>query len=274
MSDRHMSVLERGGIALAYSIIGDGSPVLFVHGATATGEFEWGQLAGELASRHRCVLPDLCGHGRSEHRPSGYSGQEVAADLRHLIDHLGLSRPHIVGFSYGSEISLMLELDAPGAARSLTLISPGTGRASDYRMPSMTYMHRVWPASLRRLHTEQHGPEHWRSLITVLVEDAARRPELSAETLASVRCPVLLIAGDHDEPARQRQARQFAEANPRARHVEIAGAAHAAHQERPDDVVRLIGEFLAEVDVSTAEHGETSRSDPKREQEPWHGASQ
>jgi pimeloyl-ACP methyl ester carboxylesterase len=247
-----MLTYQRGGHTLAYSVVGEGSPVLFIHGATGTGEYEWGRLAGRLAARHRCVLPDLCGHGRSDHRPSGYSGQEVAADLRRLIDHVGLDRPHVVGFSYGAEIALMLELDAPGTARSLVLISPGTGRASGYRMPSVEYLHRIWPAKLRGLHAERHGPDHWRSLVTVLQQDAQRRPELPAETLANVRCPALLLVGDRDDPIRRRQARQFADVNPAARYEEIAGATHAAHLERPDDVARLVGEFLTEMDVSTA----------------------
>ncbi len=55
---------ERDGLTLGYSVVGDGQPILFVHGATATGEFEWGRLAASLAADYQCVLPDLRGHGR------------------------------------------------------------------------------------------------------------------------------------------------------------------------------------------------------------------
>jgi pimeloyl-ACP methyl ester carboxylesterase len=252
---------ERDGLSLGYSVVGDGSPILFVHGATATGEFEWGQLAVQLSPRYRCVLPDLRGHGRSGFRRSDTAGEAVCADLLHLIDHLELESPHIVGFSYGSEVALMLELSAPGTARSLVLVSPGTGRPSDYRMPSLEYLHRTWPFALRRLHEASHGPEHWRVLVTALQEDSARRSQLSAETLAGVGCPVLLLAGDRDEPTRRAQGRRFAEVNTRARYVEVDGAAHAAHQERPDTVTQVIGDFLAEVDL-------------ERAGTPWHSARQ
>src|SRR6201996_3103442 len=87
---------ERAGVTLGYSVVGNGQPILFVHGATATGEFEWGRLAGRLASDYQCVLPDLRGHGRSQFRESGDMGQAICADLRHLIEHLGLDQPHIV----------------------------------------------------------------------------------------------------------------------------------------------------------------------------------
>jgi len=79
---------------------------------------------------------------------------------------------------------------------------------------------------------------------------------LTDDTLASVVCPILLMAGERDEPTRQRQGRRFAEVNPRARFVEIAGAAHSAHQKCPDTVRGVIGDFLAEVDLERAgSHG-------------------
>jgi pimeloyl-ACP methyl ester carboxylesterase len=244
---------RHNGLALAYTVMGEGPPVVFVHGATGTGTYDWGDLAARLSFACRCVLPDLRGHGRSEFRRSGYSGKAIRSDLRKLISHLGLGRPHVVGFSYGAEAALLLELEAPGTARSLLLISPGTGRPTGYRMPSVERLHQIWPDSLRRLHSAHHGHDHWRSLVTLLQEDSAGLPEISAETLAQVRCPILLLAGDHDEPTRRRQARRFAEVNPRARYVEIMGAAHAAHLERPDNVARVIGDFLAEIDAEAGD---------------------
>jgi pimeloyl-ACP methyl ester carboxylesterase len=243
---------DRDGLSLGYSVVGDGHPILFVHGATATGEFEWSQLAARLSPHYRCVLPDLRGHGRSGFRGSDKTGEEICADLLHLVDRLELDKPHIVGFSYGSEIALMLELLRPGTARSLVLISPGTGRPSDYRVPRLEYLQRSWPFALRRLHESHHGPEHWRVLVTALHEDSVSRPELSPETLAGIGCPVLLLAGDRDEPTRQAQGRRFAQVQAQARYVEIGGAAHAAHQECPGRVTEVIEDFLAEVDLERA----------------------
>jgi pimeloyl-ACP methyl ester carboxylesterase len=248
---------QRDGLTLAYSVVGDGpQPIVFIHGATATGEFEWADLATGLGAGYRCVLPDLRGHGRSEFRATATTGDPIRADLRHLIDRLDMGRPHIVGFSYGAEIALTLELDKPGTARSLVLVSPGTGRPSDYRVPRLEYLHRTWPFALRRLHEATHGPDHWRDLVTALHEDSVSRPQLSDDVLAGVGCPILLMSGDHDEPTRQQQGRRFAQLNAQARYVEIAGAAHAAHQKCPDTVRRVVGEFLAEVDIErVGKHG-------------------
>ncbi|MGO9507411.1 MAG: alpha/beta fold hydrolase [Mycobacterium sp.] len=247
---------ERDGLTLGYSVVGEGHPILFVHGATATGEFEWGRLAARLGSDYQCVLPDLRGHGRSEFRESADMGQAICADLGHLIEHLGLERPHIVGFSYGSEIALMLELSAPGTARSLVLVSPGTGRPSDYRAPRLEHLYRTWPFALRRLHESHHGPTHWRELVTALHVDSVGRTELSAEELGGVECPVLMVAGAHDESTRRKQGRRFAEVNALARYVELDGAAHAVHHECLDRFAQVISAFLAEVDNERAgSHG-------------------
>src|SRR6202050_701264 len=142
MSERpnvaHGFTYQHDGLTLAYAVVGNGpQPILFVHGATATGEFEWARLAAALGPGYRCILPDLRGHGRSEFRPTATTGDAIRADLRYLIEHADMGRPHIVGFSYGAELALTLELDNPGTARSLVLISPGTRRPIDYRGPRL-----------------------------------------------------------------------------------------------------------------------------------------
>jgi 3-oxoadipate enol-lactonase len=258
VGESRLRTYERDGLTLGYSMVGDGQPIVFVHGATATGEFEWGLLAAKLASDYRCVLPDLRGHGRSEFRESVDMGQAICADLRYLIEHLGLDHPHIVGFSYGSEIALMVELSAPGTARSLVLVSPGTGRPSDYRAPRLEHLYRTWPFALRRLHETHHGPEHWRELVTALHVDSVARSELSAEALGGVRCPVLLVAGALDESTRRAQGRRFAEINALARYVELDGAGHAVHHKCADRFAEVISAFMTEVDDERAGiHGAT-----------------
>ena len=240
-----MPSYECDGLRLAYREIGDGAPLLFVHGATGTGEFDWGRLAAALSARYRCVLPDLRGHGQSEFRESGYERATIINDLLALLHHLNVDRPHVIGFSYGAETALRLEVGAPGTARSLVLISPGTGTPSGRRLPSVEYLHRVWPRPLRRLHEPGHGPDHWRTLVALLQQHAASDGELSLEALAGVGCPVLMLAGDHDDTLRRRQGRRFAEVNPRARYLEVAEAAHAVHLERPAEVARVVSDFLA-----------------------------
>jgi 3-oxoadipate enol-lactonase len=234
---------EHDGLLLRYDSVGSGHPVLCIHGATGTGPYEWSALADALRARFRFVVPDLRGHGSSEHRAGQMGIEFVNGDLLALIDHAHLGRPHVVAFSFGAEAALDLELTHPGTCRSLVLLSPGLGDPKS-SLPSRAQLTAGWPRTLRHLHAEHHGEEHWLDVMLELCERAAQRPKADLDALASIACPILLIAGSNDDPRRIRQARVMEEAHPGCRLVVIDGARHAVHKDRPADVATAIGEFL------------------------------
>jgi pimeloyl-ACP methyl ester carboxylesterase len=238
-----MGTLERDGVRLHYRVLGTGSPVLFVHSATSTGDHDWGNLAEALSGSHRCILPDLRSHGASDHLEGALGLDEVLADLQALIASEGLERPDVIGFSFGAEVALELEVRFPGTAASLTLLSPGTGHSRG--VPQAEQMATWWPRSLRDLHAERHGPDHWKTILTTLSTDARGRPQLSDEVLASIACPMLLIVGASDQRRRVDQARHLAEVNHRARLVLVDDVGHAVHAKAPAVVEREVKAFLA-----------------------------
>jgi pimeloyl-ACP methyl ester carboxylesterase len=244
-----MPSFVRDAIDLSYTVVGSGTPVLFIHGATATGTFEWSALAEALSDGRACVLPDLRGHGGSSFTPAAMSAEAICDDLRALTARLGMARPHVIGFSFGAEMALSLELGTPGFARSLTLISPGTGQPPTYRLPPFERVEQGWAFRLRRLHDERHGPDHWRVLLRLLLADAATRDQFATSTLAAVGCPILLLSGMGDEPKRRAQAGRFADANPRARLIDIHDAGHAPHHEQPEIVHVAVRRFLDEAEL-------------------------
>jgi 3-oxoadipate enol-lactonase len=238
-----MPTFAREGLRLEYSVEGQGPPLVFAHGATGTAQYEWSRLGGALAGRYRCLLPDLRGHGRSEHASGALGMDEVGQDLIELIACETNEAPTLIGFSFGAEVVLNLEIGYPGTARSLVLISPGTGNA-DGKIPSRERLEKVWPAQLRDLHAEHHGAEHWWTIMEEVWTEAATRPRLTEPQLESVGCPVLMIVGTQDDLRRQRQAARFAQINPRCRLVVIDDAAHSVHADQPDEVAAVVGAFL------------------------------
>jgi pimeloyl-ACP methyl ester carboxylesterase len=238
---------EHDGLQLTYQVSGVGSPVLFVHGATGTGQYEWRRLVAALDAHHRCVTPDLRGHGPSDYRPGEMGIEYVCGDLLELISVEQLDRPHVVGFSFGSEVVLEFALTRPGTCKSLVLISPGLGDPKS-SVPSRERMIASWPQSLRALHAETHGEEHWLEVMLELCERATVRPKADLEALGSIDCPILLIVGSDDDPRRVRQAEVFEAANERCRLTVVEGAGHAVHKARPDEVAACVADFLARVD--------------------------
>ncbi|MEY2569787.1 MAG: hypothetical protein QOE63_137 [Acidimicrobiaceae bacterium] len=238
-----MPTFQHDGLQLHYTDQGEGPVVLCVHGATGTGSNEWSRLASALGDRYRFVLPDLRGHGSSDDCLPEISIEHVDADLVALIAHAALPAPHVIGFSFGAEAVLDLELHRPGTVSSLVLISPGLNNPN-LRVPTRAELESTWPASLRGLHRARHGPDQWLNIMFELCARAQQRPAPDPAALAALGCPILLVVGSADDRRRVRQAHQLAELNERCRLVVVDGAHHAVHKERPPEVAAAVGEFL------------------------------
>ncbi len=244
-SDVSASTYEHDGLRLHYESVGHGPEVVCVHGATGAGAFEWAKLAGALSDSHRLLMPDLRGHGMSDGSPGAISLEHVGADLRALIEFEALAPPTMLGFSFGAEVVLELELAFPGTCRSMVLISPGVGNPKN-TVPTKEQLERTWPTSLRRLHSERHGDDRWLEIMLELCDRASRKPDPDLDAIAAIGCPILAIVGSDDAGRRIKHARLLEELHDRCEVVTIDGAGHAAHRERPEDVARAIDRFLGE----------------------------
>src|SRR6266511_3769142 len=99
---------------------GSGPPLLLVHGLMVTGEmFE--PVIEPLATRHRVIVPDLRGHGRSRGLPPPYHAAQLASDLARLLDHLDVHSTAVLGYSQGGAIAQQLVLDHPRRCDRLVL---------------------------------------------------------------------------------------------------------------------------------------------------------
>lgn len=114
------------GARLHYVQIDDGAEtaredLVMVHGLATNMAFWYLPYAPEFAKRFRVTLFDLRGHGRSERTQSGYRPQELADDMRRLMDHLGIERAHLVAHSFGGVVALNLACRDASRVRSLVL---------------------------------------------------------------------------------------------------------------------------------------------------------
>jgi pimeloyl-ACP methyl ester carboxylesterase len=100
---------SRDGLRLHYFDIGQGEPLVLLHGLAMNGGLNWMAtgVADRLIDKHRLIIPDLRGHGKSD-APSGRHGYGIALveDVVGLLDHLGLRKAHIAGYSLGAMIAL------------------------------------------------------------------------------------------------------------------------------------------------------------------------
>ena len=119
-SDHQAAVNDQ---SIAYSIGGDGPPVLLLHGFPQMRAM-WHAIAPILAQDYTVVAADLRGYGDSS-KPLGvdsYSFREMATDQKALMSQLGFDRFHLVGHDRGARTAHRLALDFPDAVSSITLM--------------------------------------------------------------------------------------------------------------------------------------------------------
>jgi pimeloyl-ACP methyl ester carboxylesterase len=95
--------------------------LVMVHGLAANLAFWYFKYACELARDFRVTVFDLRGHGRSQTTPSGYTADNLAADVACLLDQLGIHSAHLVAHSFGGVVALRFALQHPEKVRSLVL---------------------------------------------------------------------------------------------------------------------------------------------------------
>ncbi|MCO5176892.1 MAG: alpha/beta hydrolase [Thermomicrobiales bacterium] len=124
-------VVLRSGVKIHYQQVGEGPDVVMVHGLTGNLAVWHLQIIPQLMDRFRITTYDLRGHGYSEVTPSGYTSDDMAEDLRDLLDALDIERPALVGHSYGADISLYFAHHFPERVRQIVAIEAA--------LPAMIY---------------------------------------------------------------------------------------------------------------------------------------
>ena len=240
---------------------GSGPPLLLVHGLMVTGEmFE--PLLDQFATRHRVIVPDLRGHGRSRALPPPYTVRQLAADLSRLLDHLGIESTAVLGYSQGGAIVQQLALDHPEQCSRLVLACT---YAFNMATPRERLEGHVVPAVVRAL-----GPRRFAKLavslgakelaqeradwLAGLMADQDRRLMVSAwketmsfdsrKRLAEIACPTLVVAGSKDQAVPMHHAEMLHDAITGSQLVVVDGARHTLIWTHPDEFVRLVEEFL------------------------------
>jgi pimeloyl-ACP methyl ester carboxylesterase len=125
-----MQTFSHDGFEFAFIDEGEGDPVLLIHGFASTHFVNWvspGWVKTLRDAGYRVIALDNRGHGRSSksHDPQDYTPEKMASDSAALLDHLGITRAHVMGYSMGARIAAFLALEYP--EKVATLIFGGLG---------------------------------------------------------------------------------------------------------------------------------------------------
>src|SRR5262249_12493596 len=119
-----MPRFQHGSVEIAFLDQGEGEPIVLVHGFASNARVNWvqpGWVTTLTRAGRRAIALDVRGHGESSklYDPADYHTTKMAQDVAALIDHLGLDRTDLMGYSMGSRIVAFLAAQQPERARSL-----------------------------------------------------------------------------------------------------------------------------------------------------------
>ena len=259
-----MNAPESSGL-LYFTERGSGPPLLLAHGLGMSGDmFE--PIVDPLAKRHRLIVPDLRGCGRSRNLPPPYSVKQQAADLAALLDHLGIASTDALGYSQGGPVVQELALDYPAKVRRLIL-----SNTYAYNMATMREKMEghIVPLLIRLLGIRlfvklmilqglKHFPKERAAWVADLIartwgESDPKSIALawkeamafdSRSRLREIKCPTLIIAGSDDNGVPMHHAKMLHDGIGGSKLAVIAGADHALLWTRPDQWLKEVGEFL------------------------------
>jgi pimeloyl-ACP methyl ester carboxylesterase len=230
------------GHLVRYRVLGEGPPLVLVHGLGGSGRW-WREQAAVLAARHRVIVPELPGFGWAMGAPR-FRLAEGPGLLLEVIERLGGGPARLVGHSLGAVVCLGLAAREPGAVERLVLIAPAIRTAARgllaHALPAVGTILRLPPAAALTVAADVAR----RSPAGLLVAAGELLAADHAEDLAAVRAPTLVLWGSRDTMVPAAGAAELARTMPAARLCVIPGAGHVPMLDRPGDVNRELLAFL------------------------------
>ena len=229
-----MPVFDHGPVELACLDEGQGEPIVLVHGFGSSKEVNWvqpGWLATLKGAGRRVIALDNRGHGRSTklYDPAEYHTTKMAEDVRALLDHLGVPRADVMGYSMGARIAAFFALAHPDRVRSMVLGGLGSHLIDGVGLPESIAEALEAPSladvadpqgQMFRAFADQTRSDR-RALAACI---RGSRQVLSREQAASIKTPTLIAIGTKDPIAGS--AEGLAAVMPNARALPIPGRDH------------------------------------------------
>jgi pimeloyl-ACP methyl ester carboxylesterase len=228
---------DSDGVDIAFTDEGEGFPTLLIHGFGSNYRVNWlstSWIREFLAAGRRLIAFDNRGHGDSgkPHDPTAYSSAIMAEDARKLLDHLGVEKADVIGYSMGARIAAGLALRHPERVRSVVL--GGYGDALVTRAPFDPAEPLI--AALRAASLEDVTDPRGRTYRIFADQTRSDREALAACVIGTSRerltpadvqrisVPVLVAVGGEDKGAGS--AKALAALIPGAQAFEIPGRDH------------------------------------------------
>ncbi len=224
---------ELNGIRLFYAETGRGSPVVVLHGGLANSDYLGNQVHA-LAARHRVIVVDSRGHGRSTRDAQPFGYDLMTDDVVALLDKLKIQKADIVGWSDGAIIGLDMAMRHPDRVGRIFAFGANTQTSGlkdgfDKNPVFAAYMARARQEYARLSPT----PDQYDAFQEQIGKMWENQPNWTDAQLRTITSPVLVVDGDHDEGIKREHTEYIARTIPGARLLILPNLSHFAFLQDP-----------------------------------------
>ena len=237
---------EINGVDIYYEVYGEGKgdPVILLHGGLSNGH-HFVNVIPVLAENHEVIVMDSRGHGRSSFNDTPISYEVMANDVLGLMDHLGIDKASIVGWSDGGIIGLEIAINHPDRLNKVVAYGANFD-PSGVRLDigENAKFNAYIARAAEEYQQNSPAPERWDEFLANISNMWATEPNYTEEQLKGITTPFLILDGAQEEAIDLNQTKLMALLIPGAKLVLMPDTGHFALFEQPDEFNRIVLDFL------------------------------
>src|SRR4029077_12103674 len=208
--------LDHEGARIWYASFGAGPPVILLHGGLGHSG-NWGKQVPDLvAAGHRVVVIDSRGHGRSTRDARPFSYDLMATDVLAVMDHAGVTRAALVGWSDAAIISLIAADKWPDRVAGVFFFACKMAPSGKKPFEPTTALKHCFSRHTKDYAALSATPGDFKAFVEAVSAMQRTQPNYSAADLARIHVPVRVVHAEHDEFIKPEHAAYLATALPNA----------------------------------------------------------
>ena len=184
--------LNTRGLNMYYEIYGTGAPLLIIHGNGGSIK-DFSKQIPYFSKEYKVILADSRAQGKSIDPGDSLDYNLMADDLNALLNHLKLDSCFVIGWGDGGINGLLLAMRHPEKVKKLAVTGANLWPDSTAVEPSLFHWLAGLVDSLKRVHQTPEIKNQYK-----LIEMMTREPNITLQQLHTIKCPTLVIGGDHD----------------------------------------------------------------------------
>lgn len=241
--------VDHEGAKIWYATLGQGSPVVLLHGAFGNAENFGFQVPALIKAGHRVVLIETRGHGRSTRVPDKPLTYELlASDVIAVLDALKIDKAAILGWSDGAIQGLIIAMKHPTRLTRLFAfganMDPGGAMEGITEQPTFLAVMDQAAKDYARL---SPTPNDFKAFSDAMFTMLTKEPNYKAEDLAKIKGPRIAIAdGEREEVIKPEHTAYLAKSIPGAKLIILPGVSHFALIQKPEEFNAAVVAFLNE----------------------------